>query len=60
MEERGVGPSSTRQPGQNHELVSKHGSGCVVSFLLARCFRALFRGFGIKCVQFCHLITERP
>ena len=26
----------------------------------ARCFRALFRGFGIKCAQFCHLITERP
>lgn len=25
----------------------------------ARCFRARFRGFGIKCVQFCHLITKR-
>ena len=38
MEERGVGPSST--PGQNHELVSKHGSGCVVSFLLGQVFQS--------------------
>ena len=40
MQERDAGPSSTRQPGQTHELVSKHGSGCVVGFLLGQVFQS--------------------